>query len=135
MNKVAGCLSVTEAHQRGHTSAVWRQSSTAVRFFTERKLVKISCFIVVVIAAATMSGLAALDPAAHTNLSQTFMKLPLVFEAQDGQPESETQFTARSSGYALSFTRTEVVMLFAQTYQIQQVQTLRGVRCGSAFRR
>src|SRR5262249_43056857 len=93
----------------------FRYSFASVRSSTKRKPVKRLCCTALASAAATISSLAGPDPAPHTRLSSTFMTLPLVFEPQEERTDSETQFAARGSGYTLSLTGTEVVLVLAQT--------------------
>jgi len=56
------------------------------------------------------SHLAALGRASETQLLKTYGKLPLGFEANQGQTDSQVQFLARGGGYTLFLTSTEAVL-------------------------
>src|SRR2546428_11146041 len=56
------------------------------------------------------SHLAALGRASETQLLKTYGKLPLGFEANQGQADSQVQFLARGGGYTLFLTSTEAVL-------------------------
>src|SRR5437867_1856801 len=58
------------------------------------------------------SHLAALGRASETQLLKTYGKLPLSFEANQGQTDSQVQFLARGGGYTLFLTSTEAVLSF-----------------------
>jgi hypothetical protein len=50
------------------------------------------------------------DPAARHRFLANYGKLPLSFEANDGQTDSQVKFLARGSGYTLFLTGTEAVL-------------------------
>src|SRR5262245_24397818 len=50
------------------------------------------------------------DPVQQAQLSETYGKLPLVFEQNQGQVDRDVKFLARGSGYALFLTATEAVL-------------------------
>src|SRR5437667_6232933 len=56
------------------------------------------------------SHLTALARASQTQLLKTYGKLPLSFEANQGQTDSQVQFLARGGGYTLFLTSTEAVL-------------------------
>jgi hypothetical protein len=56
------------------------------------------------------SHLTALARASQTQLLKTYGKLPLSFEANQGQTDSQVQFLARGGGYTLLLTSTEAVL-------------------------
>ncbi|MEO7660050.1 MAG: hypothetical protein ABIV48_10590, partial [Pyrinomonadaceae bacterium] len=49
-------------------------------------------------------------PATEKRISEAYGKLPLTFEANQGQTDSEVKFVARGSGYNLFLTSTEAVL-------------------------
>ncbi len=51
-------------------------------------------------------------PAPRSLLLETYGKLPLAFEANQGQTDPQVKFLSRGSGYTLSLTPTEVVFSF-----------------------
>src|SRR6266851_9972415 len=56
------------------------------------------------------SHLTALARASQTQLLKTYGKLPLSFEANQGQTDSQVQFLARGGGYTLFLTSREAVL-------------------------
>jgi len=58
------------------------------------------------------SHLTALAQASQTQLLKTYGKLPLSFEANQGQTDPQVQFLARGGGYTLFLTSTEAVLSF-----------------------
>src|SRR5438876_6495744 len=58
------------------------------------------------------SHLTALARASQTQLPKTYGKLPLNFETNQGQTDSQVQFLARGGGYTLFLTSTEAVLSF-----------------------
>jgi Beta-propeller repeat len=56
------------------------------------------------------SHLTALTRASQTQLLKTYGKLPLSFETNHGQTDSQVQFLARGGGYTLFLTSTEAVL-------------------------
>ena len=53
---------------------------------------------------------AGLTELAKQRLTDAFRKLPLTFEANQGQTDSEVKFLARSDGYSLFLTSTDAVL-------------------------
>src|SRR5205809_1872422 len=47
-----------------------------------------------------------------TNVKATYGKLPLQFEKNDGQSDSQIQFRAQGSGYGIYLTASEAVLAF-----------------------
>jgi hypothetical protein len=66
--------------------------------------------------APTIASLAAgteanvLDPATRASISESYGKLPLSFEANQGQVDNAVKFLSRGSGYTLFLTSTEAVL-------------------------
>src|SRR5438552_14809394 len=58
------------------------------------------------------SHLTALARASQRQLLKTYGKLPLSFETNQGQTDSQVQFLARGGGYTLFLTSTEAVLSF-----------------------
>src|SRR5437667_4603656 len=58
------------------------------------------------------SHLTALARASQRQLLKSYGKLPLSFEANQGQTDSQVQFLARGGGYTLFLTSTEAVLSF-----------------------
>jgi hypothetical protein len=56
------------------------------------------------------SHVTALARASQTQLLENYGKLPLSFEANQGQTNSQVQFLARGGGYTLFLTSTEAVL-------------------------
>src|SRR5207249_1499829 len=50
------------------------------------------------------------DPSARPALSAEMLRLPMQFEPNAGQTDSQVQFLSRSPGYTLFFTPTEAVL-------------------------
>jgi uncharacterized protein (TIGR03437 family) len=50
------------------------------------------------------------DPAAKHRVSESYGRLPLSFEANEGQFDPRVKFTSRGSGYALSLAQTEIAL-------------------------
>jgi hypothetical protein len=59
----------------------------------------------------------AVDPVTQTKIKEAYGKLPLRFEANQGQADAEIKFSARGSGYALFLTRTEAVLALNRSSQ------------------
>jgi hypothetical protein len=59
---------------------------------------------------AESTQLAKSDAAMQAQLSEAYGKLPLMFEANTGQTDSEVKFISRGSGYGLFLTSTEAVL-------------------------
>jgi hypothetical protein len=57
-----------------------------------------------------LPGLAKTSRASRTKLLETYGKLPLSFEANNGQTDSQVDFLARGSGYTLFLTSLEAVL-------------------------
>ncbi|MEW5986823.1 MAG: hypothetical protein AB1791_09330, partial [Chloroflexota bacterium] len=60
-------------------------------------------------------------PAGLATLLESYGRLPLSFEANQGQTAAEVQFLARGSGYSLFLTSTEAVLALAQSGQAAAV--------------
>src|SRR2546430_16709888 len=56
------------------------------------------------------SNLSAPDQADQERISQAYGKLPLSFEANDGQTDGQVKFLSRGNGYKLFLTSTEAVL-------------------------
>ncbi|HEX8096494.1 MAG TPA: hypothetical protein VF507_00600, partial [Pyrinomonadaceae bacterium] len=54
------------------------------------------------------------DPATRARVSGSYGKLPISFEANEGQTDARVNFVARAQGYNLFLTRTEAVMSLSQ---------------------
>lgn len=54
------------------------------------------------------------DQATHRRVSEAYGKLPLQFEANQGQTDSEVKFLSRGSGYSLFLTSTEAVLALSK---------------------
>ena len=52
--------------------------------------------------------------AAHARVDQTYGKLPLAFEVNQGQTDSQVKFLSRGRGYTLFLTPTEAVFVLAK---------------------
>src|SRR6185295_5219064 len=56
-------------------------------------------------------------PALQSRLRESYGKLPLSFEANQGQMDSEVKFLSRGNGYSLFLTSTEAVLLLPMRRQ------------------
>ena len=62
------------------------------------------------------------DRASSTRLHETFSKLPLSFEANQGQANAQVKFLSRGSGYSLFLAANEAVLSLVQSQRTQQTQ-------------
>ena len=62
----------------------------------------------------TSAILAKPDQIAQLQVSQTYGKLPLSFEANQGQTDSQVKYFSRGKGYTLFLTTTEAVLALPQ---------------------
>lgn len=60
--------------------------------------------------ADSASTLKKADPATRARVNESYGKLPLSFEANQGQVDSQVKFLSRGRGYSLSLTSTEAVL-------------------------
>src|SRR5438874_1361140 len=60
--------------------------------------------------AGSLKGLEKPDHAAQARVTESYGKLPLSFEANRGQTDSEVKFFSRGSGYGIFITPTEAVL-------------------------
>ena len=65
-------------------------------------------------ASATMLLLSKPDAATQAQVSETFGKLPLSFEANQGQSGKQVKFLSRGPGYSLFLTPTEAVLVITR---------------------
>jgi hypothetical protein len=64
--------------------------------------------------AGTAAVPAQTDTAAQVRVSQTYGRLPLSFEANQGQTDAQVRFLARGPGYTVYLTSTEAVLALRQ---------------------
>src|SRR5713226_7988792 len=80
------------------------------------------------ILALALAGTAAAEVSTPVKpaLLETYSKLPLSFEANDGQADPQVKFLSRGRGYTLFLTSTEAVMV------LREGERARNVACGKA---
>lgn len=69
---------------------------------------------------ATAGGLIVPDAVAEARINERYGKLPLSFEANQGQQDSTVEFLSRGQGYTLFLTRTEAVLVLTRLGKLQQ---------------
>jgi hypothetical protein len=68
---------------------------------------------------------AQVDPAAQARLVGTYGKLPLSFEANQGQASGQVKYLSRGSGYALYLTKGGAVLALSRGSQMSKVKRQR----------
>jgi hypothetical protein len=69
------------------------------------------------------SRTAAVTPATRARINASFAALPLAFEANEGQTDSQVKFMARGNGYTLFLTSGDAVLSFASSSSSSSVQS------------
>ena len=77
-------------------------------------------------ASVSIRGLEKPDHAAQARVTETYGKLPLSFEANRGQTDSEVKFFSRGSGYGIFITPTEAVLSLSSGSQLRAKCLRRG---------
>ena len=78
-------------------------------------------------AAPNLTNPARLDTARKTRLAEAYGKLPLSFEANQGQTDGRVKFLSRGSGYTLLLTGNEaVVSLRSQKSEVRSQKNVLG---------
>ncbi|MGB8647710.1 MAG: hypothetical protein WCF84_20925, partial [Anaerolineae bacterium] len=75
------------------------------------------------VGAAASTPLKAMTTRAETGLQETYGKLPLSFEANQGQMDAAVQFLSRGNGYSLYLTSSEAVLALRQPFASSQPET------------
>ncbi|MEY2518284.1 MAG: hypothetical protein QOF24_43 [Verrucomicrobiota bacterium] len=96
-----------------------------------KKLPLLSLIIAFVVAQALAQQMKA-DETARTQLNQAYGKLPLAFEANQGQTDPHVKFLSRGNGYSLFLTPTEAVIVLGKT--ARDDNTLPGVLPNQAIK-
>src|SRR5256885_7715007 len=71
-------------------------------------------------AARDTQGSSPTTPATRVGLSEAYGKLPLYFEANRGQTDSQVKFLSRGRGYVLFLTSAEAVLVLGSAQRTEQ---------------
>ena len=95
-------MNASKRHSLSSRDAEAQRSHSAVQP-TTRRIPEIG-------SSGSLSAASEADPATKARINESYGKLPLSFEANAGQADSQVKFFSRGSGYGLYLTQTEAVL-------------------------